>query len=154
MSHVAAVPVAARVILQLLIRMQKASLPRRTAAVLYSRTRGHGEAPLLQDRADNIPWRCLYPWGCFRQGCLPLLKPLQAGKQSQTCLPCCCHPVTVLPSPGLPSLTMKATFSAALLVLAISAWTSVAVGELHVLALSTFSAIDLTYGKISGASAM
>lgn len=72
----------------------------------------------------------------------------------QTCLPCCCHPVTVLPSTGLPSLTMKATFSAALLVLAISAWTSFAVGKLQVLALSTFSAIDLTYGKISGASAM
>lgn len=63
-------------------------------------------------------------------------------------------PSLLLSPTGLPSLTMKATFSAALLVLAISAWTSFAVGELQVLALSTFSAIDLTYGKISGASAM
>lgn len=49
---------------------------------------------------------------------------------------------------------MKATFSTALLVLAISVWTSFAVGELQVLALATFPAIDLSYGKIRGASAM
>jgi hypothetical protein len=52
------------------------------------------------------------------------------------------------------SVTMKVIFSVAVLVLASSVWTSLAVGELQLLALSTFSAIYLIDGDISGINAM
>lgn len=133
--------------------MQKASLPQRTgeeltAAVLYSRGPGELEK-LLPSSIELIRFTSAVFTPEVASGRSVFHVKLES---SQACLPYCCHQMTA--SFHRSSVTMKATFSTALLVLSISVGTSLAVGELQVLVLSIFSAVDLIYFKIRGAPAI